>query len=104
MGSVKGELRTLRSLARNAPARADLGRVLDHHWQGGFGGHLRSPDLLNADGGVRAHEPGSETSELFRTTVGSMDSTGGLPDAITKFEHVENVQKNKLDLSRRLGL
>lgn len=104
MGSVEDELQTLRGLARTAPTRADLGHVLDHHWQGGFGGHLRSPDLLTADGEVRTLEPGSETSELFWTTVGSTASAGGLPDAITKFEHVESVQKNQLDLSRRLGL
>ncbi|RRO15149.1 hypothetical protein EIL87_17970 [Saccharopolyspora rhizosphaerae] len=104
MEPVEDELRPLRCPAREASTRADLGRVLNRHRQGGIGDHPRSPDLLTADGEVRTHEPGSETSELFWTTAGTTDSTGGLPDVITTFEHVANVQKIKLDLSRRLGL
>ncbi|WP_093423067.1 hypothetical protein [Saccharopolyspora flava] len=103
MGSVKDDSLTPGGRARTAPARAVVGASADHHWQGGFGGPLRSPGLLVADGEVRVRTLGSAPSELSGTTVGRLESPDGLLE-ITKFEHVAHVQMNPLDLSRRLGL
>jgi decaprenylphospho-beta-D-ribofuranose 2-oxidase len=48
----------------------------NHHSAGSFGDHVRSMDLLTADGQVRRLTPGGEDSELFWATVGGNGLTG----------------------------
>src|SRR5690606_35517843 len=47
----------------------------NHHSEGSFGNHVRSIDLLTADGAVRTISP-SEDAELFWATVGGNGLTG----------------------------
>ncbi|MEU4762192.1 FAD-binding oxidoreductase [Actinosynnema sp. NPDC023794] len=47
-----------------------------HHVVGSFGDHVRSLDLLTADGSVRTLTPDGEGSALFWATVGGMGLTG----------------------------
>src|SRR6201991_5262594 len=42
----------------------------NHHSEGSFGDHVRSMDLLLANGEIRHLTPGGEDSELFWATVG----------------------------------
>ena len=42
----------------------------NHHSAGSFGNHVRSMELLTADGQVRTLKPEGETAELFWATVG----------------------------------
>ncbi|ULE34911.1 FAD-binding oxidoreductase [Mycobacterium sp. IDR2000157661] len=48
----------------------------NHHSAGSFGSHVRSMDLLTADGQVRTLTPDGEECELFWATVGGNGLTG----------------------------
>jgi decaprenylphospho-beta-D-ribofuranose 2-oxidase len=48
----------------------------NHHSAGSFGNHVRSMDLLTADGEIRRLTPDGEESELFWATVGGNGLTG----------------------------
>lgn len=48
----------------------------NHHSAGSFGNHVRSIDLLTADGQVRTITPDGEDAELFWATVGGNGLTG----------------------------
>ncbi len=48
----------------------------NHHKAGSFGNHVRSIELLTADGEVRTLMPTGEESELFWATVGGVGLTG----------------------------
>src|ERR1700756_5715164 len=48
----------------------------NHHSAGSFGNHVRSMDLLTADGQIRRLTPAGEESELFWATVGGNGLTG----------------------------
>lgn len=48
----------------------------NHHSAGSFGNHVRSMDLLTADGQIRRLTPHGENSELFWATVGGNGLTG----------------------------
>ena len=48
----------------------------NHHSAGSFGNHVRSMELLTADGQVRHLTPDGEESELFWATVGGNGLTG----------------------------
>ena len=48
----------------------------NHHSEGSFGNHVRSMDLLTADGQIRHLTPTGEESELFWATVGGNGLTG----------------------------
>lgn len=48
----------------------------NHHSAGSFGNHVRSIDLLTADGEIRALTPEGPDSELFWATVGGNGLTG----------------------------
>jgi decaprenylphospho-beta-D-ribofuranose 2-oxidase len=48
----------------------------NHHSAGSFGNHVRSMDLLTADGQIRRLTPDGEASELFWATVGGNGLTG----------------------------
>jgi len=48
----------------------------NHHSAGSFGNHVRSMDLLTADGEIRHLTPTGEESELFWATVGGNGLTG----------------------------
>lgn len=43
----------------------------NHHSAGSFGNHVRSMDLLTADGEIRHLTPTGEDAELFWATVGA---------------------------------
>src|SRR6201998_1201608 len=51
----------------------------NHHSAGSFGNHVRSMDLLTADGEIRHLTPTGEDSELFWATVGGNGLPGILP-------------------------
>jgi decaprenylphospho-beta-D-ribofuranose 2-oxidase len=61
----------------------------NHHVAGSFGDHLRSLDLLTADGEVRCLEPGGSTADLFWATVGGMGLTGVVVRAVLALTRVE---------------
>jgi decaprenylphospho-beta-D-ribofuranose 2-oxidase len=48
----------------------------NHHSAGSFGNHVRSMDLLTADGEVRTLTPDGDEAELFWATVGGNGLTG----------------------------
>jgi decaprenylphospho-beta-D-ribofuranose 2-oxidase len=48
----------------------------NHHSAGSFGNHVRSMDLLTADGEIRTLTPDGDDSELFWATVGGNGLTG----------------------------
>ncbi|CAN5568308.1 FAD-binding oxidoreductase [soil metagenome] len=48
----------------------------NHHSAGSFGNHVRSMDLLTADGTIRHLTPGGQEAELFWATVGGNGLTG----------------------------
>ena len=48
----------------------------NHHSAGSFGNHVRSMDLLTADGEIRHLTPDGEEAELFWATVGGNGLTG----------------------------
>jgi decaprenylphospho-beta-D-ribofuranose 2-oxidase len=66
----------------------------NHHTQGSFGNHVRSIDLLCADGEVRtitpAGEPGlNEGGRLFWATIGGMGLTGAILGATVALQRTE---------------
>jgi decaprenylphospho-beta-D-ribofuranose 2-oxidase len=61
----------------------------NHHTQGSFGNHVRSMDLLLADGDVRTVTPEGESSDLFWATVGGMGLTGAILGATVVLQRTE---------------
>jgi decaprenylphospho-beta-D-ribofuranose 2-oxidase len=61
----------------------------NHHTQGSFGSHVRSLDLLMADGKLRTVTPDGETSTLFWATVGGMGLTGAILRATVALQRTE---------------
>jgi decaprenylphospho-beta-D-ribofuranose 2-oxidase len=61
----------------------------NHHTQGSFGNHVRSLDLLTADGRVRALGPDGDDPELFWATVGGMGLTGVILQATVAVQRTE---------------
>ncbi|MEU0883083.1 FAD-binding oxidoreductase [Lentzea sp. NPDC005914] len=60
-----------------------------HHVVGSFGNHVRSLDLLAADGSVRSLTPDGEDAALFWATVGGMGLTGVILRATLRVVPVE---------------
>ncbi len=84
----------------------------NHHVAGSFGNHVRSMDVLFADGQVRTLSP-TQTPDQFWATVGGMGLTGVILRAriaLTAVEsahiNVETVRANNLDelMSRQVEL
>ncbi|MET1005021.1 MAG: FAD-binding oxidoreductase, partial [Propionibacteriaceae bacterium] len=61
----------------------------NHHVEGSFGNHVRSLDLLMADGEVRTLTPEGETAELFWATIGGMGLTGVILGATVVLQRTE---------------
>ena len=61
----------------------------NHHTQGSFGNHVRSLDLLMADGEVRTMTPDGGTGPLFWATVGGMGLTGAVLAATIVLQRTE---------------
>jgi decaprenylphospho-beta-D-ribofuranose 2-oxidase len=61
----------------------------NHHVDGSFGNHLRSLDLLTADGEVRTLTPDGPDPELFWATVGGMGLTGVILGATVELQRTE---------------
>ena len=61
----------------------------NHHTQGSFGNHVRSLDLLMADGEVRTLTPDGETEQLFWATIGGMGLTGAVLAATVVLQRTE---------------
>ncbi|RLK60040.1 FAD-binding oxidoreductase [Actinokineospora cianjurensis] len=62
----------------------------NHHSAGSFGNHVRSLDLLIADGSVRTLTPDGPESDLFWATVGGMGLTGIILRATVALKHTES--------------
>ncbi|PPK65940.1 FAD-binding oxidoreductase [Actinokineospora auranticolor] len=62
----------------------------NHHSAGSFGNHVRSLELLTADGQVRSLTPDGPESELFWATVGGMGLTGVIIQATVALQHTES--------------
>jgi len=60
-----------------------------HHVEGSFGNHVRSMDLLTADGTVHTLTPDGPDAELFWATVGGMGLTGIVLRATLHLNRVE---------------
>jgi decaprenylphospho-beta-D-ribofuranose 2-oxidase len=61
----------------------------NHHTAGSFGNHVRSLDLLTADGELRTLTPGGTDRDLFWATVGGMGLTGIVVGATLVLRKVE---------------
>lgn len=61
----------------------------NHHTQGSFGNHVRSLDLLTADGELRTIGPDGADPELFWATVGGMGLTGVIVRATIALQRTE---------------
>jgi decaprenylphospho-beta-D-ribofuranose 2-oxidase len=61
----------------------------NHHTEGSFGNHVRSLDLLMADGHVRKVTPDGETAALFWATIGGMGLTGAVLRATVALQRTE---------------
>ena len=61
----------------------------NHHTQGSFGNHVRSLDLLTADGDIRTITPNGDDRELFWATVGGMGLTGVILQATVALQRTE---------------
>jgi decaprenylphospho-beta-D-ribofuranose 2-oxidase len=61
----------------------------NHHTEGSFGNHVRSLDLLMADGQVRKVTPDAETAGLFWATIGGMGLTGAVLRATVALQRTE---------------
>ena len=61
----------------------------NHHTQGSFGNHVRSLDLLMADGEVRTLTPDGETERLFWATIGGMGLTGAVLTATIALQRTQ---------------
>ncbi|MGJ3508610.1 FAD-binding protein [Enemella sp. A6] len=60
----------------------------NHHTQGSFGNHVRSLDLVTADGKVRTVGPENDP-DLFWATIGGMGLTGVVVRATVEVQRVE---------------
>ena len=61
----------------------------NHHTQGSFGNHVRSLDLLMADGHVRTVTPDGDSAALFWATIGGMGLTGAVLRATVALQRTE---------------
>jgi decaprenylphospho-beta-D-ribofuranose 2-oxidase len=61
----------------------------NHHTHGSFGNHVRSLDLLCADGELRTLTPDGDDPDLFWATIGGMGLTGVVVGATVAVQHVE---------------
>src|SRR4029453_6314537 len=61
----------------------------NHHTQGSFGNHVRSLDLLMADGKMRTLAADGDTQELFWATIGGMGLTGAILGATVALQRTE---------------
>ncbi|MGX7823600.1 FAD-binding protein [Actinokineospora sp. 24-640] len=61
----------------------------NHHSAGSFGNHVRSMDLLTADGQVRTVTPDTD-AELFWATIGGMGLTGIILRVTLRLKHIES--------------
>jgi decaprenylphospho-beta-D-ribofuranose 2-oxidase len=61
----------------------------NHHTEGSFGNHVRSVDLLMADGKVRKLNPDDPTKKLFWATIGGMGLTGAVLRATVALQRTE---------------
>ena len=61
----------------------------NHHSAGSFGNHVRSMDLLTADGQIRTLTPDGENAELFWATVGGNGLTGIILRAVIEMTPTE---------------
>jgi decaprenylphospho-beta-D-ribofuranose 2-oxidase len=61
----------------------------NHHTEGSFGNHVRSLDLLMADGEVRTLTPDGGTERLFWATIGGMGLTGAVLGATVALQRTE---------------
>ena len=61
----------------------------NHHVEGSFGNHVRSLDLLMADGEVRTLTPDGDDPELFWATIGGMGLTGVILGATVVLQRTE---------------
>jgi decaprenylphospho-beta-D-ribofuranose 2-oxidase len=61
----------------------------NHHSAGSFGNHVRSMDLLTADGEIRQLSPDGPESELFWATVGGNGLTGIILRAVIEMTPTE---------------
>jgi len=61
----------------------------NHHTQGSFGNHVRSLELLTADGDVHTITPNGDDRELFWATVGGMGLTGVILRATVALQRTE---------------
>lgn len=81
----------------------------NHHHRGSFGSHVRSLDLVTADGKVRTLTPDGPDAELFWATVGGMGLTGVVVRATVQLHPTESayfvVDTDRTDdLDELLGL
>ena len=61
----------------------------NHHTQGSFGNHVRSLDLLTADGELRTIGPDGDDPDLYWATVGGMGLTGVIVQATVALQRTE---------------
>ena len=61
----------------------------NHHTEGSFGNHVRSLDLLTADGDIRILSPNGDDAEAFWATVGGMGLTGVVLSAVVELKRAE---------------
>jgi decaprenylphospho-beta-D-ribofuranose 2-oxidase len=61
----------------------------NHHTEGSFGNHVRSLDLLLADGELRTLTPDGDDPELFWATIGGMGLTGVILSATVALQRTE---------------
>ncbi len=62
----------------------------NHHVQGSFGNHVRTLQLMTADGSIRELTPEGEGRELFWATIGGMGLTGLVLRATVAVQRVES--------------
>jgi decaprenylphospho-beta-D-ribofuranose 2-oxidase len=61
----------------------------NHHSEGSFGNHVRSIDLLTADGEIATVTPDGPSRELFWATIGGMGLTGVILGATVALQRTE---------------
>lgn len=61
----------------------------NHHVEGSFGDHVRSLDLLTADGEVRTLSPDGDDPDLFWATIAGMGLTGVILGATVVLQRTE---------------